>query len=165
MTTIIDGTTGITFPSAIAGVSATQQYSGRVLQVVQGTTTTSVSRTTAGTVDTGLTATITPTSSTSKILVIAHHNGVRKQTVNCYMEFYLLRGASTIALMALAQGYTGSTSDNQSGTVSTCYLDSPATTSATTYKTQFGYAGSAGGTCSIQINSDVSSITLMEIAA
>jgi hypothetical protein len=44
------------------------------------------------------------------------------------------------------------------------YLDSPATTSATTYKTQFGNAP-GGGTCSVQVNNDVSTITLMEIAA
>ena len=93
-----------------------------------------------------------------------HQNGIRKQSANCYMEFYLLRGASTIALLALAQSYTGTTLDLQSGTISTAYLDSPATTSATTYKTQFGYAGNSGGTCQVQVNSDVSTMILMEIA-
>jgi len=34
MTTIVDGTTGITFPSTISGVSPTQQYSGRVFQLI-----------------------------------------------------------------------------------------------------------------------------------
>ena len=138
---------------------------GSVLQVVQGTTTTATSRTTTGTVDTTLTATITPTSSANKVLVIVHQLGIRKTGADCYMEFFLLRSATTISNLAYAQGYTGSASAIQSGAISTCYLDSPATTSATTYKTQFGYAGNAGGTCSVQVNGDISTITLMEIAA
>jgi hypothetical protein len=66
MTTIVDGTTGITFPSTISGVSATQQYSGRVLQVVNATYNTQISAS-ALDVATGLAGTITPTSSSSKI--------------------------------------------------------------------------------------------------
>ena len=62
MTTIVDGTTGITFPSAISGVSATQQYSGRVLQVVSATKTDTFSTTSTSFTDiTGLSVSITPT--------------------------------------------------------------------------------------------------------
>ena len=46
---------------------------GKVLQVVSGTTSTSASSSTSTFVDTGLTATITPASSTSKIMVIVSH--------------------------------------------------------------------------------------------
>lgn len=163
MALILNGDTGITFPIATATGSATQASAGRVLQVVQGTTTTAVSRSTSGAVDTNLTATITPSSSANKVLIIFHQNGVRKQSTNTFMEFNLLRNASSLAYFAYAQGYTGVDNIVQSGTVSACYLDSPATTSATTYKTQFSnVAGS--GTCSVQVNSDVSTITLMEIS-
>jgi hypothetical protein len=164
MSVIIDGTAGITFPVTAGSASAVQASSGRVLQVVQGTTTTTVSRTTSGAVDTNLTATITPSASANKVLIIFHQNGVRKQSANTYIEINLLRGSSSLAYFAYAQGYTASSSDNQGGTVSACYLDSPSTTSATTYKTQFNNP-SASGTCSVQVNNDVSTITLMEIAA
>jgi hypothetical protein len=159
MTFVVDGTNGLTFPN-----STTQASAGKVLQVVAATTTTTVTRTTTGLVDTTLTATITPSASTSKVLVLIHQNGIRKQGANTYMEFPLLRGASILAYFAYAQGYTGIDSIVQSGTISASYLDSPATTSATTYKTQFGNAP-GGGTCSTQVNNDVSTITLMEIAA
>jgi hypothetical protein len=153
----------ITLPAA-TGTFLTTASAGTVLQVVNATTTTVVTRTTTGLVDTTLTATITPSASTSKVLVLIHQNGIRKQGANTYMEFPLLRGASILAYFAYAQGYTGTTIDLQSGTISVCYLDSPATTSATTYKTQFNNAP-GGGTCSVQVNNDVSTITLMEIAA
>jgi hypothetical protein len=153
----------LTLPT-VTGTVLTNKTAGTVLQVVSATTTTSVARTTAGAVDTGLTATITPTSNTNKILVIAHQNGCRKQTADTYMEIKLLRDASSIATLAVAQGYTASTVTVQSGTVSIAYLDSPATTSATTYKTQLNNT-TATGTVTVQVNSDVSTITLMEIAA
>ena len=164
MALVLDGSLGVTFPVTAGSASAVQASSGRVLQVVQGTTTTAVSRSTSGAVDTNLTATITPSSSANKVLIIFHQNGVRKQSTNTYMEFNLLRGASSLAYFAYAQGYTGIDNIVQSGTVSACYLDSPATTSATTYKTQFNNVVGSG-TCSVQVNSDVSTITLMEIAA
>ena len=69
MTTIVDGTTGITFPSTISGVSAIQQYSGRVLQTQTSVLTTTASNSGAAYADTGLTVTITPQSTTSKVLV------------------------------------------------------------------------------------------------
>ena len=164
MTVIIDGTAGVTFPVTAGSASAVQASSGRVLQVVQATTTTVVTRTTAGAVDTTLTATITPSSASNKILIAVHQNGVRKQSADTYMEISLLRGSSVIAYIAYAQGYSGSTAVVQGGTVSISYLDSPATTSATTYKTQFNNVPAAGNV-NVQVNNDVSTITLMEIAA
>ena len=65
MTTIIDGTAGITFP---VGTNP-QDAPSKVLQVVQGTLLTATSTTSTSLVTTGLTASITPLFSTSKIAI------------------------------------------------------------------------------------------------
>jgi len=142
---------------------------GSVLQVVQGTSTTRASTTSTTYLDTGLSANITPTSSSSKILVIVTHNGVLADiNANCGVGIAILRGASNIWQISKFIGYYSSSSSggpivNCSG----CYLDSPNTTSTTTYKTQFavGQSVSPSGTAVINNNTDGSSIILMEIAA
>jgi len=144
--------------------------SNLVLQVVQGTTTTTVTSTTSTFIDTGLTASITPTSSTSKILVI-----VTQQTgiyINSAGEPYgtlrLVRGATNIFAPAdetmcyiRADAFSGAVRmvNYQSFT----YLDSPATTLATTYKTQQKLG--SGANFNTQAGSSPSTIILMEIAA
>jgi len=161
MSMIIDGTNGLTFNNA-----TTQASAGQVLQVVQGTTTTVTSTTNNTYIDTGLTATITPKFSTSKILVTVHQNGLRKTSTdtNNSLGLKLVRTSTGIAQISLDSFYTGSTIAIQGQTLSTCYLDSPATTSATTYKTQFNNNSGTTGVY-VQQDSSISTITLMEIAA
>ena len=134
---------------------------GNILQVVNGTTSTGVSATSSTYVDTTLAATITPTSASSKILITVHQNGVGKTNDN-YAGLRLLRASTQIALMDLTAGFTGTATANRIGSVSIEYLDSPNTTSAVTYKTQLN---SDTSNSSVQINSAVSTITLMEVAA
>jgi hypothetical protein len=71
---------------------------GKILQVVQGTLTTEVSSSSSALTDTGLTATITPSATTSKILVFAVLNGVEKSSAAADNQVHLalLRGATTI---------------------------------------------------------------------
>ena len=76
----------------------------------------------------------------------------------------LMRGATQIALIAHSAGYTNSLLNLRVATMSTAYLDSPATTSATTYKTQFNCISNASGV-SVQIGGDLSTITLLEVSA
>ena len=138
---------------------------GSVLQVVQASTSTSVSTSSATPIDTGLTATITPKFATSKILAIVMQNGVSKTSAasnNCAI-LTLLRGATSLGNFGIFVAYTASASELISGTSGFTSLDSPATTSATTYKTQFSSAF-GGSAINVQNNSAVSSITLMEIA-
>ena len=138
----------------------------RILQVVQGTTSTPVSSATTTYVDTGLTATITPQSSSSKILVLVNQVGGDKNVlnVNNAINLRLVRGASQIALIAHSAGYTNSLLNLRLATMSTSYLDSPATTSATTYKTQF-FSNSGVSGVSLQIGGDLSTMILMEVSA
>jgi hypothetical protein len=132
--------------------------------VVNATYSTITSNSTSTYADTGLTATITPSSASSKILVIVSQNGCRKQTNDTYLQLRLVRASTAILTFSVAAGYTGTTTTNDVGSVSTEYLDSPATTSATTYKTQLA-SGSNNAQVNVQTASDTSTITLMEIAA
>jgi len=136
---------------------------GNVLQVVNATYSTSTSSSSATFADTGLTATITPTSASSKVLVLVNQAGVYKQTSNLSILLRLLRGSTNVLDFETVAANTGSTAQNGVGSASACYLDSPATTSAVTYKTQF--ASSSGSTAFVQTSSAASTITLLEIAA
>jgi hypothetical protein len=134
----------------------------RVLQVVSATTSTSASNSTSTYADTNLTASITPSSTTSQILVCVSQGGLLKQTNNTAMVLQLLRGATVIQKFA-RWGNTDSTL-TQSGNATTLYLDSPATTSSTTYKTQFNSTNNSASV-TVQWDSVVSTIILMEISA
>lgn len=137
---------------------------GAVLQVVSATTTTQASSTSSTLADTNLTATITPTSTTSKILVIVSQgmltgNGAGNVTIN--------RAGTDVITFGYGTGLNGSNS-NTAFNQSFQYLDSPTTTSATIYKTRFNRISGAS-TIYAQYNDangvQQSVITLMEIAA
>jgi hypothetical protein len=140
---------------------------GKVLQVVSATTATSTSIITATYTDTTITATITPTSATSKILVLASSIAyLYRATGN---EFgagaRLLRGATVLYTNQNSMGIGGENVGGKSlsNMNSWVYLDSPATTSATTYKIQAKTDGTAE--VRFQVSSDTSVITLLEIGA
>jgi hypothetical protein len=140
---------------------------GNILQVVSATYGTQVSSSNNTYIDVGLSASITPTSATSKILVTVHLAGVYKATNVTGLQSRILRGATSIIEFESAAGINGSGATNSVGSVSTCYLDSPATTSSTTYKAQFC---SSNNLAIVYVNvgnviTPVSTITLMEVAA
>ena len=158
--------------TAITGrIAATQQPIGAVLQVVSNTISSYVTSTSATLVDSGLTVNITPTSTTSKILVFfclglqgGSNDAMGGRTV-------LLRNSTTIhdlpgAFIVGVQYPTVVTSMANANV-----LDTPATTSTITYKVQFArnsYSGSYGGylSCGSFGNSTTAAaqITVMEIA-
>jgi hypothetical protein len=140
---------------------------GKVLQVVSATYSTVTSSSSSTFADTGLTASITPSSATSKVLVIVSQNGCSKNqtSTNQQLRIQLLRGATQIiADFAGGATYTGSSLFLYVGSCSANYLDSPNTTSSTTYKTQFRTVGNSDGV-SVQSDSSTSTITLLEIGA
>jgi hypothetical protein len=152
--------------AANMGANGTWAPAGTVLQVVNATYSTIASNATNTFADTGLTATITPKFATSKILVLVDQNGVGKSSANSGngVDIRLVRNGSQIVYMNYYASYTGSALQNNVGSVSTNYLDSPATTSATIYKTQFSNPNNSA-TAYVQNSNETSTITLMEIAA
>lgn len=140
---------------------------GKVLQVVFARTTTQASSSSSSYADTNLTATITPSSATSKVLVLVSQNGLVKSaaSANNRIAIRLNRGATDLGHNFVSDGLDTGTALLNYGTASTSYLDSPATTSATTYKTQFiSNAGTATVYCQYG-SSQYSTITLLEIGA
>lgn len=135
---------------------------GKVLQVVYGSTATQTQNNTNVYADTGLTATITPASTSSKILVLLAQNGCYKVGSNTgsSVNVQLLRGATQIFFGV--GGYTGTTSEVSIGTIGADILDEPATTSATTYKTQFRNSQNATGVL-VQHDSSRSTLVLIEV--
>ena len=137
---------------------------GTILQVVNATFGTQTSTTSTSYTDSGLTASITPSSATSKILIFANMTGLGVVNSSVSVRLRLNRGATGLAEFEREAGYLGSVSvEHAVGGSSISYLDSPATTSATTYKVQF--LSSTGNTVYIALSSSVCSITMMEIAA
>lgn len=144
-------------------------YAGAVLQVVQGTTSTGASTSSGTFIDTNLTATITPTSASSKILILVSqtdcYRGNSNFAINTAIGLKLVRNGSDVIKFAESAMYMFSTSVSNNINIDFSYLDSPATTSALTYKTQFNQAGNTGSV-SVQTNGGTTStIVLMEIAA
>ena len=138
----------------------------RVLQVVNATTNTITQNNTSTYADTTLTASITPTATSSKVLVNVHHGGCGKVSGNAtsYMFARLLRGATELIVFEVGAGFNNVNGDNYFGGMGCTYLDSPATTSSTTYKTQIKNNPNAAGVI-VQGGNAVSTITLMEISA
>jgi len=142
---------------------------GKVLQVVSATYATQTTISSTAYTDTGLTASITPTASTSKILVLVNqpHAVVRdNQSVGGYLQ--LLRGAATIwEAIDASVSSTATSTDSVLALVSNIsFLDSPATTSSTTYKTQGKAVTTANnGNTRYQYDNRTSNIILMEIGA
>ncbi len=140
---------------------------GKVLQVVNATYSTIATSTSATFADTGLTASITPSSATSKVLVFANINGNQRDggsTGDMYVKLKLLRGATDLIEFENRQGIFSSATTLGTGGTGTTYLDSPSTTSSTTYKVQFA-RGDGNGNIRVQSDTSTSTITLMEIGA
>ena len=125
------------------GTASQLTYGGGIIQMVQfcqGLGQVNVSSTNQ--TDTGLTCTITPKFNTSKILVQTTQPFLYNTTTVQGFRTFLLRG-STIITMHETYGSGGN--EWKFASHNMLYLDSPATTSAITYKTQ-GQSPSDGGT-------------------
>jgi hypothetical protein len=142
-----------------AGTIDTLQRAGNVLQVVQVVYDNQFSTTSTSFVDTGLTASITPTSASSKILVLVTQQGFTGGGDD-NIRFNIVRNSTQIAV-SRAQTRTGTQVPIGNYLHK---LDTPATTSSVTYKTQV--RNELGNTIYFQWGTGESSatMTLMEIA-
>ena len=152
-------TSGANANTILVPSGQTVHAAGHVIQAVQGT---SQSYLTLGSndtyTDTGLTATITPKFSTSKILILHHAAVVYLDNQDAIIR--LLRGSTNIHQLNF---YTSSSQYGMT-TLAFQFLDSPSTTSATTYKTQiYKNQGSFLYNYANEVQS-TATLTLMEIA-
>ena len=119
--------------------------------------------------DTGITCSITPTLATSKVLVLINGQCYAYKSNNgATSDFRIMRDATAILTCDGATGYfaigakVGVNAVEFGTVVSTAYLDSPATTSAVTYKLQAAW--NQAEELIFQFNSaHTSTIVLMEI--
>lgn len=149
----VAGTTNLTLP--LNGF-------GKMLQVVAATYSTQASSSSSTWADTGLTASITPSSTSSKVLVLVNQSGVYKTTGNTAVGIRIQRGASTIATLGTTFAYTATTASNSIGSVCGFVLDSPATISTTIYSTQYNSWGNIASAI-VQSDNAQSSIVLIEV--
>lgn len=166
----VAGTNTLTLPASTGTIiTDTAPKVGNVLQVVQGTYSTQTEISATSYTDTGLSATITPSSTSSKILVIAGLSGRTFTQQNNDRTYYigLVRGTTLINQnITVLQTGTGALGYSVAPLpTSQVYLDSPSTTSATTYKIQFKVDNAASNTgmqiCTLSSNSR---LTLIEVA-
>jgi hypothetical protein len=136
---------------------------GKINQVVQGFTSSAVTTTSSSYVTSGLTATITPTATSSKVLVNVNHfmnNGASNGEMICT----IYRGSSNIitdgASNCYAQNFDSSGRQDTQGSFS--FLDTPNTTSATTYTMYFL---AQGGTAQVVGEGTTATIILYEVLA
>ena len=157
---------------------------GKILQVVSTTKTDTYSASVAQgatTAITGLTASITPTSASSTVLVLAQINAVVHNAGAQSVVAVLTRGGTAICIGdasgANSRGTSSSAGADTEGinSIPVVFLDSPATTSATTYGIEIGHSVASSvniyvnRSVSVPNNSDVwrttSTITVLEVGA
>ena len=180
MAIILDGNIGVTYPDVttqntsaiISGKLPTARLpAGSVLQVVSATVTNDVSTTSTSYGTTGLFATITPTSSTSRILCLASSNisHVGAGGNQLFTAFYRGTSGNGSGSIVGADGYYwvayNATANYQPSQM--IRYDSPASTSALTYTVMHRSAvgGSTVGWCYGLGGNNLATLVLMEIAA
>jgi hypothetical protein len=171
MSIVLDGTTGITTPdlTSAAGldaadltgtVASARLPAGSVIQVVQVLNTTDT-RVTAQI--NFLTASITPSSASNKILVMGNLASVaRRAGTNSEGLYWLVRNGTSLGNFDGITPWNDGASNNRSvGSIHVQYLDSPSSTASVTYILRMECSGNG-----VDINDEggISSLTLMEIA-
>jgi len=162
----------MTLPDTADGtvLTTTNPKAGNIIQVVFGSTTTEVTDTSGNFVDTGVTATITPSSTSSKIMVISSiQYFIKRDATETNGSLRLLRGSTAISThdncVHIEAALTSQSRIIFEGGYTIQSLDSPSTTSATTYKVQFLTSVTANAAKMIVNRSNAPGcITLMEVA-
>ena len=156
---------GVTIDGVLLKDNKLASGTGNVLQVVTGTLTSETNIANTSYQDTGLSASITPSSTSSKVLVIVSYNvrNNRTQYSDINGHYKLVRGSTDIDLrFHLLRGSSAHNEVVTAGNIT--YLDSPNTTSATTYKTQAKTGTTdANGVISVCYSGGTDSIHLIEI--
>lgn len=148
----------------------TVDTAGSVIQTVEGTSTTATTTTSSTYADTTLSVAITPKLSSSKVLVIVSQTYfVTRQSTDSRVGFIQLQRNGTAIATAGELGIAAGTDGVGTGVIGVCNLqklDSPASASSVTYKTQAKVnPTTSSASLTTQYTSYNSSIVAMEIAA
>lgn len=156
----LDASTGkASFPNSVTIPNGATMPAGSVVQVVQSQGSIGRKTYTATSFTDIITASITPSSTSSKILVTVHTSLTR--TSGAYIGSSIFRGSSAIHAIDTQSGYlANSTNEHSIGTIGGAILDAPSTASAVTYSLKMSINGGGG---SFLIDGQPV-ITLMEIA-
>ncbi len=157
----------ITIPNTTGTMALTSDSFGKVLQVVSTTSSTAQTTSSYSYVDvTGLSVSITPSSTSNKILVMYNDNAyISKGTgiATGYGQWQILRDTTALSVKEFIQrdGVSGQDHYN-TFPMSITYLDSPSSTSSLTYKVQMKNGDST--TVASQFRDELGTIIAMEIA-
>jgi hypothetical protein len=160
--------TSLSAPNLTGTVASARMPAGSVLQVLQVVSTTSTDTTSASYIDAaGLSLSITPFSTSSKILVLCdlRVRGQSNDSINLGLQ--IVRGSTAVYEDDKAFNIGVNANVGVAAHTAFNYLDSPNTTSATTYKLQIRRSSVAGIGYSVSVNGSAgnkSTFTLMEIA-
>jgi hypothetical protein len=150
------------------GTSVSNNMKGRIAQVVHGFTSTGVSSATGTYINTGLSATITPTSATSRIIVLVEQNGIfRNGTAHTFLGLRLMRDSTQLRQVDTyaATTLTPVLAEIGVGGIGINHVETSGSTTARTYRTMFA---SANGQPTVNVqfaNAATSTITLIEVTA
>ncbi len=133
---------------------------GHILQVVSAVNSTFVTTTSSSFVDTGLTLNITPSATSSKILIIISAS-IGNTSGGANTSAVIVRDSTEIETFSRVAFNSSNHSDVQNSFV---FLDTPSTTSATTYKLQYKTDGGNARFNDNSVADPASTITLMEVA-
>ena len=138
---------------------------GKVLQVISVTTATTAASNSTTLADSPLSASITPSAASSKVLILTSQQYYKTANHQSNaIKSALLRGATQIAFMSQNMLVTDTTLYGV-GCLAYNYLDSPSTTSATTYKVQFANTAAQSSVGVSSNSTELQSMILMEIGA
>ena len=164
--TITVGASGdiVTIPSGctlnVAGTPGTG-FTGRLIQTVQATDASSLSSSSTSYVDTGLSASITPGSTSNKVLVLVSMGVFGADASGSAGAAHKLLRDSTDLIIHSSNGAHGMSGYIYTAGTSFSYLDSPSSTSSITYKIQFK---SNGGENFVTDNGSTATMTLLEVS-
>jgi hypothetical protein len=160
---ITDGTivnADINASAAIAGTKISGSF-GKVLQVVSTVYSTSFTSTSSSfTAVTNLSVSITPSSASNKILILVS-SSIHVNSTGQAGRVTIFRGATDLGNSTSGLSAIYGSAATVVAPLHISFLDSPSTTSATTYQV---YVKTTGGTVFVPWDNEKSSITVIEIA-
>ena len=139
-----DGSGTIALQNQLSGMTSASMASGSVLQVVEGSSTAVFASTSQSWSDIGLSVSITPTSTSSKIKVEYSLQNIYLAAANNGASFRIVRDSTPLFTPADNYMLYTAAATNVYTSLSDVDIDSPSTTSAVTYKIQMAVYNTNG---------------------